>query len=584
MLTSGRVPSLRRLLLGLGIGWLVVSTAGSTQGAAHQPPVGKSFSASRTVTFTGYTAEVPRGWKVVDFRVRPHACLRHDTPAVYLGHAGDQRACPASVIGGAPGLHIEPLDLRSADLLTRSTLRAAPNGTFPAHQFPRQGPVTVAVESAGVLVTAVYSADTFAPVRHALVTGNAARSPTGSAPAVDVATHGNAAEVSAPGTFRGRGFDACTAPSQSAMNAWRNASPYRAVGVYIGGASRGCGQPNLTSEWVARQAAAGWHFIPTYVGRQAPCTGYSHRMSNDPQTARAQGRAEGRDAVARARALGLVASSTLYSDIEGYNNTIPSCSTAVLSYVSGWTSALHAKRYRAGVYSSAASGISDLSASYDSSHFKPPDGIWLAWWNYSPDVDGASYVPDTQWAHHRIHQYVGNVSESHGGSGITIDRNFLDVRSAANQNDGCPTNLNFTAYPLLRPGGVGAGVLAAQCLLNRRGFGPEDVTGTVDSSTATAIRAFKTSRGLPSDSFLGPHGWTALLSAGRSPYLQPGATDEAVRKVQRSLTAALERTVAITGTFDQGTRRAVVSYQTTRGLPTTGTVGADTWRALQRGR
>jgi peptidoglycan hydrolase-like protein with peptidoglycan-binding domain len=57
-----------------------------------------------------------------------------------------------------------------------------------------------------------------------------------------------------------------------------------------------------------------------------------------------------------------------------------------------------------------------------------------------------------------------------------------------------------------------------------------------------------------------------------------------VRKVQRSLTAALERTVAITGTFDWSTRRAVVSYQTTRGLPATGTVGPDTWRALQRGR
>src|SRR3954452_585521 len=49
-----------------------------------------------------------------------------------------------------------------------------------------------------------------------------------------------------PATFTGYGFDACTAPSTSVMQAWK-ASPYRAVGIYIGGVGRGCKQqPNLT--------------------------------------------------------------------------------------------------------------------------------------------------------------------------------------------------------------------------------------------------------------------------------------------------------------------------------------------------
>jgi hypothetical protein len=37
--------------------------------------------------------------------------------------------------------------------------------------------------------------------------------------------------------YAGLAFDTCTAPSLTAIRAW-GASPYRAVGVYIGGANR----------------------------------------------------------------------------------------------------------------------------------------------------------------------------------------------------------------------------------------------------------------------------------------------------------------------------------------------------------
>ncbi len=47
--------------------------------------------------------------------------------------------------------------------------------------------------------------------------------------------------------FTGLGFDACAAPSSRAMAAWAT-SPYRAIGVYIGGANRACSQPNLTDD------------------------------------------------------------------------------------------------------------------------------------------------------------------------------------------------------------------------------------------------------------------------------------------------------------------------------------------------
>src|SRR5690349_8055272 len=80
--------------------------------------------------------------------------------------------------------------------------------------------------------------------------------PSAAAPAT--AAVAVAAVAPQPGTYVGKGFDTCTAPSQSAMNAWKASSPYGAVGIYISGSSRSCSQPNLTATWVTNQVAKGW--------------------------------------------------------------------------------------------------------------------------------------------------------------------------------------------------------------------------------------------------------------------------------------------------------------------------------------
>ena len=69
----------------------------------------------------------------------------------------------------------------------------------------------------------------------------------------------------------GSGFDACTAPSTDTMQSWLQ-SPYRFVGVYIGGRNTACNQPNLTADWVNTVHSWGYGLIPTYVGLQAWCT------------------------------------------------------------------------------------------------------------------------------------------------------------------------------------------------------------------------------------------------------------------------------------------------------------------------
>lgn len=144
---------------------------------------------------------------------------------------------------------------------------------------------------------------------------------------------------------------------------------------------------------------------------------------------------------------------------------------------------------------------------------------------------------------------------------------------------------NFTSYPQLSTGSTGTAVTAAQCLLKNAGFGPDgNPTGSYDAATVTAAKAFQTDRGLPSTGVVDSHTWTALLSHGDTPTLREGSTGEAVRRLQRALTAALGRTVSIDGQFGPMTRQAVIDYQNSRGLGADGVVGPLTWAALQAGR
>ncbi|GAA2944977.1 N-acetylmuramoyl-L-alanine amidase [Streptomyces enissocaesilis] len=144
--------------------------------------------------------------------------------------------------------------------------------------------------------------------------------------------------------------------------------------------------------------------------------------------------------------------------------------------------------------------------------------------------------------------------------------------------------LSFPSYSTLADGSTGAQVKAAQSLLNAQGHDAGTADGVYGSRTASAVRGFQTARGLPSDGVVGRRTWTALLSAGAAPVLAEGATGAAVERLQRALTAALGRTVAVDGRFGAGTAQAVRDYQTSRGLGADGVVGGATWAALQAGR
>ncbi len=231
--------------------------------------------------------------------------------------------------------------------------------------------------------------------------------------------------------YTGLGFDACTAPSKRSMSAWAS-SPYRAIGVYIGGVNRGCSQPNLTAAWVAEQTAAEWSLIPTYVGLQAPTSSCSScaRLSTSISTATTQGAEAASDAVAQARIAGIGEGSPIYFDMESYSRT-SSATNATLSFLAAWTARLHALGYQSGVYSSGASGIADLAAKYGTTYLEP-DEIWFANWNGRASAASDPYVPSTAWVGHRIHQYNGGHDETYGGVTINIDNNYVEGATARN--------------------------------------------------------------------------------------------------------------------------------------------------------
>ncbi|WP_163508478.1 glycoside hydrolase domain-containing protein [Fodinicola acaciae] len=370
----------------------------------------------KVVTYRGYQLTVPATWSVVDLQTAPRTCVRFDQHTVYLGHSTDS-TCPVNLVGVTEAVAVEPLATANVPANARkaSSLRQLPHSTD--HR------VSLEVDAAGLLVTGSYG-DQPTALQRILASGkvtSAARA--GAAPKRTLAV---SPQVAAPGTFTGRGFDACTAPSSNTMSAWLN-SPYRGVGVYIGGINRACSQANLTASWVSQQDSRGWHIFPIYVGLQAPCWSGSGSKIN-PATALSQGQAAAQDAATKAQSLGISGGSVIYNDMEGYGRG-GSCTQGVLDFLNGWTTQLHALGYGSGVYSSSASGIADLVAVYGGS-YPSPDHVYFARWNNVADTNDSA-IPASYWSNHqRIHQYAGGHNETYGGVTINIDSDALDVTTA----------------------------------------------------------------------------------------------------------------------------------------------------------
>lgn len=206
------------------------------------------------------------------------------------------------------------------------------------------------------------------------------------------------------------------------MQAWANSSaPYKAVGIYIGGLNRGCPYGNLSAAWVSAVRGYGYRFIPTYVGRQAPCSGVGIPIT--PSAASSQGLDAARDALHNMAKFGFPKGSPVYLDMENYVGD-DSCKRAVLQFVSAWVYRLHLSGYLAGLYTSSWASI----VRHHNDGFRNPDAIWIGRWNDNATVFGDPVVPDNFWANHqRIHQYKGAHAVRYGDVTLTIDTDELDA-------------------------------------------------------------------------------------------------------------------------------------------------------------
>lgn len=419
--------------------------------------------------------------------------------------------------------------------------------------------------------------------------------------------------VVTPGSFTGYGFDQCLAPNQKQMDRWLEHSPFLAVGIYISGDSRACRvQPNLTPTWVSTQLAKGWRLLPITLGPQASCQPRFPRYGTDvtidptraPNTgayvnAYTQGVNEATKAVAAAGALGIVAGSTLWYDLEGfsYNNT--KCRESALSFLSGWTQQLHVLGYVSGVYSSAGSGMRALDEVRVNrpTAYALPDQVWIARWDGIANTSvNPTYMRADGWPKARIKQYQGGHDERWGGVRINIDRNFLDVGTGSvgvpeTHCGGVP--VAFSSYPALVPASTGRTsnpnkVKALQCLLTEAGVYTGPVDGVYGDSTVQAVNAWQGSHGLVVQPEWSREAWLTLLSAGTAPVLKFGSASVEVRRLQRALKSTVasdaQRKLRATGVFDSRTDAAVRAYQTRLGLPVSGVANTVTWKTLQAGR
>jgi glycoside hydrolase-like protein len=400
----------------VGLLVVVVLLVGLASTASARP-------ATKPVRYHGYALSVPRSWTVVDLSRHPETCVRFDRHAVYLGQPGSQQSCPAHTVGRTGAILVAPATAGVRRAMASSAGITAATGV--PHLDGSAS--TFVARRAGVLVTATWARDS-AVVAHAL--HRRSLSPTRlahpGAPTVRPARRRSTPLArTAAASFSGLGFDPCSAPSSSAMTAW-GSSPYEAIGVYIGGTNSACAQPNLTATWVAGEVVAGWHMIPIYVGRQAPSNSCGCAAIS-PSRAAAQGAAAAQDAVADAEGLGIPEGNPIYDDMEAYSTTSTN-TTAVLAFLSAWTSELHALGYLSGVYSSTGSGIADL-VKHRGTTFKEPDDVWFAEWNNSKSAT-SSTIPAADFVNHRLHQYRGGHNETYRGVTINIDNDFVDGDTA----------------------------------------------------------------------------------------------------------------------------------------------------------
>lgn len=344
----------------------------------------------------------------------------------------------------------------------------------------------------------------------------------GSARSVDRGPRGRGVAASpvaltAESQWSGYAFDACRAPRQRVMDRWLTRSPFVGVGIYLGGIHRACEQKHLSTRWVQRQVTNGWKLLPLWVGPQAACTGYDHRIDPRPgaeqryPAARADGARNARGAASVARQLGIAPGELIFFDIEPFPTDRRSCTGSALAFLEAWTTELHRQGYRSGVYSHVSAGIKLLARTGEG--YTRPDAVWYAWIDRA-NKRPADHISDPGFMRtHRVHQFVLDQRVRFGGIAMDIDWNYVSLGETTG------------GMPLLKLGARGEAVRRLQEHLNAILAQDVTVDGSFGRATAQAVKRYQKRVGHARTSVVTARTWQALAqvpAVGEVPAGKPG--------------------------------------------------------------
>ena len=226
------------------------------------------------------------------------------------------------------------------------------------------------------------------------------------------------------------GFDTGIYPGEAAMRTWREASPYRWVGFYL---PSPC---HRDASWSGTRPALermGWGVAVLYVGQQA----FEDAPDTPPDSTRpivcsrtllsaGQGAADARDAIARARAEGFAAGSTVFLDVERMRE-VPE---GMRAYYGAWTEAvLRDGSYLAGTYAhqaNAAALFAQARQLYAAAGRTEQPPFWIAGGS-GFTLDQPPYAVGLPYA--RAWQGAIDVERTWGGVRLRIDENTADRAS-----------------------------------------------------------------------------------------------------------------------------------------------------------
>jgi len=248
------------------------------------------------------------------------------------------------------------------------------------------------------------------------------------------------------------GFDISIYPGDATLRAWKYpTSPYLWVGYYL---PAPCHRDSTWSGKYATVSSIGWGTAPIYVGQQdwAQIPFLSRQWTLELDSAMRsisktidmlasnvtfvtcsatllsveQGAAEAADAVARLRADGFPAGTTVFLDVE----FVKAVSPALADYIRAWfAGVLSDGRYRPGMYaakSNATQLFETASAAYRAAGRTDAPPFWIA---SSTGFNVAARPTDVGLSFATLWQGLYEVTQRWGGATLTID---VDVAESCN--------------------------------------------------------------------------------------------------------------------------------------------------------